>query len=142
MLQQNASIQNNFHVLNEHTVGRIVRSIRENGGCEYWVLNKTYMEIYHFKFTMVSEFDVQIDLTNSLANEHLLTGIFVLHMKDKIAKLLKEVPGTFYEIKFECYKELYLSLYDKFNKSRTKKTKETLAEKIEFIECEFPHLVL
>ncbi len=123
-------------------INQLVRTVRNMGGCEFWVLNKIYMEIYSFKFTMVSEFDVQIDLSNSLEKEHLLSGIFVLHMKDKIIKVLEEVPGTFFLDKYECYNELYESLYDKLNKAKTKKTKQSLAEKIEFIENEFPHMVL
>ena len=130
-------IKNNLQFVNQ-----MIRNVRDTGGYECWVLNKNYMEIYHFRFTMISEFDVQIDLGNSLANEHVATIILTLHMKDKIIELLEEVPGIFYLEKYECHRELYTSLYDKFNKAKTKKTKQGLVEKIEFIECEFPHMVL
>mgnify|MGYP006899666245 CR=1 FL=1 len=127
---------------NVHFISVMTSQVRNTGGCECWVLNKNYMEIYHFTFTRISEFDVQIDLVNSLEEEHVATIVLTLHMKDKIIELLEEVPGTFYLDKFECHQELYTSLYDKFNNAKTKKTKHSLVEKIEFLECEFPHMVL
>lgn len=142
MMAQQFTHNPNIFKSNVHFVNHMVSVVRDIGGCECWVLNKIYMEIYHFSFTRITEFDVQIDLTNSLAQEHILKGEFVLHMKDKLIELLEEVPGAFYLDKYECHQELYTSLYDKFNNAKTQKTKQSLVKKIEFIECEFPHMVL
>lgn len=120
----------------------MVRAVRNYGGTEFWVLNKQYLEIYHFKATQVSEFDVQIEINNALLREHIFSGVFVLHMKDHIATLLEEVPGTIYVKKLDCYRELYGSLCEKASKTKTKKTKDELLEKIEFIETEFPQFVI
>ncbi len=123
-------------------IHHMVRKVRDSGGLEFWVLNKQHLEIYHFKATQVSEFDVQIEITNALVKEHIFTGIFVLHMKDNILKLMEEVPGTVYLKKLECYREMYTSLYNKASSTKTKKIKAELVEKIEFIETEFPQFVI
>lgn len=120
----------------------MVRAVRKTGGAQFWVLNKQYLEIYHFKATQISEFDMQLDINNALAKEHVFSGVFVLHMKDHIHELLEEVPGTIYVSKLDCYRELYCSLYEKASKTKTKKIKAELIEKIEFIEQEFPQLVI
>ena len=120
----------------------MVRTVRETGGSECWVLNKHYLEIYHFKGTQISDFDVQIDLNNALEQEHVFTGIFVLHMKDHILSLLDEVPGKVYLKKIECYRELYDTLNKKFTKTKILRIKNELAEKIEFIEEEFPQFII
>lgn len=123
-------------------VYQMVQDVRNDGGTEFWVLNKQYLEIYHFKATQISEFDVQIDLDNALEKEHVFSGTFVLHMKDHILTLLDEVPGTVYIKKLECYRALYDSLYDKASKTKTLRIKQELVEKIEFIEDEFPQFVI
>lgn len=123
-------------------VQQMVRTIRDVGSDEFWVLNKQYLEIYHFKAVQISEFDVQIDLNNALEQEHVFTGVFVLHMKENILKLLEEVPGKVYLKKLDCYRELYQTLYEKASKTKTQKIKQELIEKIEFIESEFPQLVI
>ena len=48
-------------------ISQMIRDIRDNGSNEFWVLNKQYMEIYYFKATQISEFDVQIDLYNAFS---------------------------------------------------------------------------
>lgn len=123
-------------------VYQMISSVRNDGGIEFWVLNKKYLEIYHFKATQVSEFDVQIDLNNALEREHIFTGMFVLHMKENILEFLEEVPGTVYLKKIECYRSLYDSLYEKTSKTKTLRIKQELVDKIEFIEEEFPQLVI
>ena len=123
-------------------ISQMIRDIRDNGSNEFWVLNKQYMEIYYFKATQISEFDVQIDLYNALADEHLFTGVFVLHMKDNILKFLEEVPGKIYLKRLDCYRELHTSLYEKASKTKTKKIKQDIIEKIEFIENAFPQLII
>jgi hypothetical protein len=120
----------------------MVRAVRNHGGVDFWVLNKQYLEIYHFKATQISDFDMQIDINNALVGEHVFSGVFVLHMKDHIATLLDEVPGTIYVSKLDCYRELYRSLYEKASKTKTKKIKTELVEKIDYIEVEFPQLVI
>jgi hypothetical protein len=126
----------------KHYISSMVRTVRETGGSECWVLNKHYLEIYHFKGTQISDFDVQIDLNNALEQEHVFTGIFVLHMKDHILSLLDEVPGKVYLKKIECYRELYDTLNKKFTKTKILRIKNELAEKIEFIEEEFPQFII
>jgi hypothetical protein len=123
-------------------VHHMVKSVRDNGDVEFWVLNKTYYEIYHFKATQISEFDVNIDLDNALAEEHIMSMTFVLHMKDKILELLEEVPGKVYLNRFECYRDLYKSLHEKFENIKSKSIKAELIEKIEYIEEQFPELLL
>lgn len=123
-------------------VGRMVMDIRDKGGTEFWVLNKTYYEIYYFRATQVSDFDVCIDLENSLAEEHILSITLVLHMKDKILELLEEVPGKVYLNRFECYRDLYKSLHEKFENIKSKSIRAELLEKIEYIEDQFPELLL
>jgi len=125
-----------------HYVHQMVSTVRKNGGDQFWVLNKTHLEIYKFKATQISEFDVQIELDNELEKERVFSGIFVLHMKEHILTLLEEVPGVIYIKKLECYRELYKNLYEKASKSKTYKTKANLVEKIEFIETEFPQFVI
>jgi hypothetical protein len=136
--------QTNFDVFKDKKkfVHHMVRKVRDDGGAEFWVLNKKYLEIYQFKATQVSDFDVQIEIINSLVKEHLFTGTFVLHMKDHILKLLEEVPGVVYNKKLDCYRELYQSLYEKAKKTKSVKNKAELVEKIEFIETEFPQFVI
>jgi hypothetical protein len=123
-------------------ISQMIRDIRDSGSNEFWVLNKQYMEIYYFKATQISEFDVQIDLYNALADEHIFTGVFVLHMKDNILKFLEEVPGKIYLKRLDCYRELHTSLYEKASKTKTKKIKQDIIEKIEFIENAFPQLII
>lgn len=123
-------------------VHHLVSNVRQNGGDEFWVLNKTYLELYRFKATQVSEFDVQINLYNELEKEQIFSGVFVLHMKDHILTLLEEVPGAVFTKKLECYRTLYDTLYEKAAKIKTKKTKTDLIDKIEFIETEFPQFVI
>lgn len=123
-------------------VHRMVSDIRANGGTEFWVLNKNYLEIYHFKATQITDFDVNIDLENALAEEHIISLTFVIHMKDKILELLEEVPGKVYINRFECYRELYKSLQEKYKTIKNKKIKSELVEKIDYIEVQFPELLL
>ena len=123
-------------------VHKMVSEIRANGGMEFWVMNRTYFEIYHFKATQITDFDVVIDLDNSLAEEHILSVTFVLHMKNKILELLEEVPGKVYLNKFECYKDLYKSLHEKFRRIKSKSIKAEIFEKIEYVEDQFPELLL
>ena len=76
----------------------MVSDIRSDGGVEFWVFNTKYLEIYHFKATRISEFDVQIDLNNALENQHVHTAVFVLHMKNiNIRKMLLSA------VRFLCY---------------------------------------
>jgi hypothetical protein len=123
-------------------IHKMVSKIREIGDDEFWVLNKQYMEIYKFRAVRVSEFDVQMNLDNELAKEHIFSGIFVLHMKEFLLRFLEEVPGTVYVNKLECYRELYDVLYAKAHKTKSLKQKKMLVEKIEFIENEFPQFVI
>jgi len=123
-------------------IHQMVKDVRDSGDTEFWILNKTYYEIYHFKATQISEFDVNIDLDNALAEEHVLSMTFVLHMKDKILELLEEVPGKVYLNRFECYRDLYKSLHEKFESIKSKSIKAELIEKIEYIEDQFPELLL
>lgn len=123
-------------------IHRLVTEVRKNGGNEFWVLNKTYLEIYRFKTTQVSEFDLEIELHNSLEREQIFSGVFVLHMKDNILKFLEEVPGSIYLKKLECYRALYDTLYEKASKTKSKKLKKELVDKIDFIENEFPQFVI
>lgn len=123
-------------------VHRLVSDIRADGGADFWVLNKTYYEIYHFKATQITDFDVTIDLENTLAEEHVFSGTFVLHMKEHILELLEEVPGKVYLNRFECFRDLYKSLIEKFETIKSKSIKEELKEKIDYIEDQFPQLLL
>jgi len=123
-------------------VHRLVSDVRANGSTECWVFNKNYLEIYHFKVTQITDFDINIDLDNALAEEHILSVVLVLHMKDKILELLEEVPGKVYLNRFDCYRELYKSLHQKFETIKSKSIKEELLEKIEYIEAQFPELLL
>lgn len=123
-------------------VHTLVKNIRTTGGMEFWVFNKTYFEIYYFKVTQISDFDIIIDLENALAEEHIISLSCVLHMKDKILEFLEEVPGKVYTNRFECYRELYQSLTDKFKTLKSKTIKQELLEKIEYIEDQFPELLL
>lgn len=138
----NANFPAESYTNKNYYVQLMVRAVREHGGAEFWVLNKKHLEIYHFKATQVSDFDMQMDIDNALLNEHIFSGIFVLHMRDHIVTLLDEVPGTIYVKKLDCYRELYNSLYAKASKIKSKKIKDELVEKIEFIETEFPQLVI
>ena len=122
-------------------VRRLISTVRMCGGDEFWVLNQQNMEIYKFKITQISDFDIQIDLFNALLNENIFTGYFVMHMHDKIIDLLNEVPGIIYDQKLECYRTLYYGLNNKVLKA-SKKIKDELIEKIEFIETEFPQLII
>ena len=81
----------------------LVNHVRSEGGMDFWVLNKNYFEIYKFKVTQISDFDICIDLINDLEQEHVISVTFVLHMKDKILELLEEIPGKVYLKKIECY---------------------------------------
>lgn len=123
-------------------VSTFISLIRENGGSECWILNKQNMEIYKIKATQITEFDIQIDLINSLTQELVISTRFVLHMKQSILELFEEVPGIIYSNKIEVYRELYNTLNEKFNKSKMKKLKLELKERIEFIENEFPELII
>lgn len=116
--------------------------IQENGGTEFWVLNKHNGEIYRFKGTQVSDFDVTIDLFNALEQEHVFTATFVIHMKDKIAKFFDEIPGKVYLRKLECYRELYQYLNEKVEGVKSKKLKKEMEDKIEFIELTFPEFLI
>ena len=120
----------------------LVSTVRAEGGTEFWVLNKQYYEIYHFKVTQVSDFDINIDLVNALEEEHIMSVTFVLHMKDKITELLDEIPGKVYLKKLDCYRELYMSLIDKSNTIKSKDLKEEIMEKIDYIESTFPQLLI
>jgi len=125
-----------------HYIHHLVSNVRRDGGDEFWVLNKTYLEIYKFRSTQISEFDVQIELDNELEKERVFSGVFVLHMKEHMLTFLEEVPGAIYTKKLECYRALYTTLYEKASKSKTYKTKAALVEKIDFIENEFPQFVI
>lgn len=138
----NLETNGNIFTNKKYFVSQMVRQVRDTGGCEFWVLNKQYLEVYYFKATQISDFDVQLDIENSLVQEHVFSGVFVLHMKDHILELLEEVPGTVYMKKLDCYRGLYSSLYEKASKTKTKKIKEELVEKIDFVESEFPQLVI
>ncbi len=120
----------------------LVSTVREEGGIKFWVLNKQYYEIYEFRATQVSDFDVAIDLVNSLEGELVLSVTFVLHMKDKITELLDEIPGKVYLKKLECYRELYHSLLDKVETIKSKDKKLEMLEKIDYIESTFPELLI
>ncbi len=116
--------------------------IMEHGGAECWVLNKHNSEIYRFKGTQVSDFDVAIDLFNTLEQEHVFTVTFVLHMKDTIIDFFEEVPGKVYLSKLECYRELYQNLVDKVVGVKGIKLKREMEDKIEFIELTFPEFLI
>lgn len=126
----------------QHYLHNMVSKVRNTGSDEFWVLNKTYLEIYRFKAIQVSEFDVQINLYNELEKEQIFSGVFVLHMKEHILKFLEEVPGAVYLKKLECYRALYDNLYDKAKRIKSKTSKVELVEKINFIETEFPQFVI
>ncbi len=123
-------------------VSNFISWIRDSGGSECWVLNKTNLEIYKFKATQITEFDIQVDLTNGLTNELIISARFVLHMKQSILELFEEVPGTIYTKKLDVYRTLYQLVIEKYNKIKMKKIKEELKEKMEFIENEFPELII
>lgn len=123
-------------------VHRLVGDVRANGSTAFWVFNKNYLEIYHFKVTQITDFDVNIDLYNSLAEEHIMSIVLVLHMKDKILELLEEVPGKVYLNRFDCYRDLYKTLHQKFETIKSTNIKTELLEKIEYIEVQFPELLL
>lgn len=131
---ENVFIKKNFFIR------KMITDIRTFGGIDFWVFNKKNNEIYYFKATQISDFDVQIDISNALLKEHLFTGIFVLHMKENILNLLEEVSGSVYLKKLECYRDLYKSLCEKVNKNN--KNKNEIIEIIEFIENEFPQFVM
>jgi len=137
-------VEYNPNIINNksHYINQMVRAVRDKGGTEFWILNTTYHEIYHFKATQISDFDVQLDLTNTLANEFIYSGIFVLHMKDNMLKLLEEVPGKIYLKKIECYRDLYLILNVRYKSLKNKRLKSEVMEKIEFIEIEFPQFII
>lgn len=116
--------------------------LQTNGGAEFWVLNKVNGEIYCFKGTQVSDFDVTIDMFNSLEQEHIFTATFVIHMKDKIVEFFEEIPGKVYLRKLECYRELYQHLIDKVDDIKSKKLKKEMEDKIEFIELTFPEFLI
>jgi len=120
----------------------MVGNIRQNGTDECWILNKQYSEIYSFKSTRVSEFDVQITITNCLAFEQIFNGIFVLHMKDKIFSILAEIPGTIYISKLDCFRSLYDQLKNSVEKTKNKKKLAEIFEKINYIESNFPQLII
>ena len=116
--------------------------VTANGGMEFWVLNKDNGEIYRFKGTQVTEFDVTIDLFNALEQEHVFTATFVIHMKDKITTFFDEVPGKVYTRKLECYRELYQHLNSKVGNIKSEKLRMEMEDKIEFIELAFPELLI
>ena len=134
----------NPNVFNSKTefVYKFKSLIQENGGAEFWVLNKNNGEIYRFKGTQVSDFDVTIDLFNALEQEHVFTATFVIHMKEKIAEFFDEIPGKVYLRKLECYRELYHHLNEKVEGIKSKKLKGEMEDKIEFIELTFPELLI
>lgn len=120
----------------------LIPSIRRDGELECWILNKKNMEMYHIKFVLISEFDVQIDLTNALDRSHILRIIMVLHMKEKILELFDEVPGVIYLKRLQCYRELYSSLMNKAKKATSVRVKDALYTKLEYLESEFPELII
>ena len=113
-----------------------------NGGMDFWVLNKDNGEIYRFKGTQVSDYDVTIDLFNALEQEHVFTATFVIHMKDKITAFFDEVPGKVYIKKLECYRELYQHLNSKVGGLKSEKLRAEMEDKIDFIELAFPELLI
>lgn len=126
----------------EQFIQPLVSYIRNTGGFDFWVLNKTYLEIYHFRCTQISDFDVMIDLNNSLEREHIYSGTFVIHMKSNILELLNQVPGKVYTHKLDCYRELYYSLIEKISITKSKKLTVEFTMKVEFLETEFPELLI
>jgi hypothetical protein len=116
--------------------------IKQNGGAEFWVLNKQNGEIYRFKGTQVSDFDVAIDLFNTLEQEHIITITSVIHMKDNIINFFEEVPGKIYLNKLDCYRELYQYLIEKLESVKSSKLKMEMEDKIEFIELTFPEFLI
>lgn len=137
--------------LNERTVYnsandfilRFKRDIKGEGGITFWVLNKQNGEIYHFIGTQVSEFDVAIDLYNTLEQEHIFTSTFVIHMNEKIVEFFKSIPGKIYLKKIECFRELYQSLSDKLSKGiKDNILRVETEDKIEFIELTFPEFLI
>jgi hypothetical protein len=120
----------------------MIHNVRKNGIDECWILNKQNLEIYSFKATQISEFDVQIDLFNSLENDKIFSGLFIMHMRENILKLFTEVPGTIFVNKLDCYRALYSSLNINLTKTKQKKKIMELEEKIEYIEMEFPQLII
>lgn len=123
-------------------IKNMISDIRKNGHYECWVLNKQNLEIYSFKSTQISDFDLQIDLFNSLENEKIFSGIFIMHMRENILKLFQEVPGTIFSNKIECYRTFYEKLQMKILKIKNPKKQIELQEKIDFIEMEFPQLLI
>jgi len=123
-------------------VHTLVGTVRAEGGIKFWVLNKNYYEIYEFRVTQISDFDIMIDLVNSLEGEFIMSTTFVLHMKDKITELLDEIPGKVYLKKLECYRELYGSLINKVEVLKTQKKIDEMLEKIDYIESTFPELLI
>lgn len=120
----------------------LIKNIRANGSEICWVLNKQNYEVYEFRVVQVSEFDIRIDLINALENELILSTAMVLHMKDKIIELFDEIPGKVYLNKLECYRELYNSLNEKYDKLKNKKLRVEIKEKIDYIESTFPELLI
>lgn len=116
--------------------------IRQNGGLDFWVLNKTYFEVYNFHCVQISDFDIMIDLNNSLERENIYSGTFVMHMKTHILELLNQVPGKVYLNKLECYRELYQSLNEKIVSIKSKDLVREFSVKVEFLETEFPELII
>jgi hypothetical protein len=63
-------------------------------------------------------------------------------MRENILKLFTEVPGTIFVNKLDCYRALYSSLNINLTKTKQKKKIMELEEKIEYIEMEFPQLII
>lgn len=123
-------------------VSNFINIIRDKGGAECWVLNRKHFEVYHFKAEQITEFDVRIDLRNALTKELVISVNLVLHMKQSMLDLFEEVPGIIYVKKLDVFHDLYGVLSDKYNNVKTKKIKLELKERIEYIENEFPELII
>ena len=133
-----------LHVFNskKEFIYKFKNMIHSHGGAELWVLNKNNGEIYRFKGTQISDFDVTIELYNELEQEFVFSSTFVLHMKEKIVEFFEEVPGKVYLKKIECYRELYKFLTDKVGNLKCDKLKREMEDKIEFIEYTFPEFLI
>ena len=139
---QKAEYNPNIYSSKSSFTHTLVSEVRANGGTEFWILNKQYYEIYYFKVTQISDFDINIDLYNALAEEHIISVTFVIHMKKKITELLDEIPGKVYLKKLDCYRELYISLVDRGTNIKSKDLKKEIMEKIDYIETTFPQLLI
>ena len=113
----------------------IMGAVSQQGYYRFWIFNEDNFEIYEYSISRVSDYDIEIVLTNILLSEIILVKSLHHTKNDKILDILKIIPGKIYINKIETFRDLFKCL------SAGKITNEK-REIIKYLQNNFPQMLI